>query len=50
MEIEGIKDQLKELTGLMKDHKKNAAYNPHEHRNKRNNPKFCIWCCMQVIR
>ena len=46
LEIEGIKDQLKELTGLMKDHKINAAYNPHEHRNKQNNPMFCNWCCM----
>ena len=46
LEIEGIKDQLKELTGLMKNHNKNAAYNPHEHRNKRNNPMFCNWCCM----
>ena len=46
LEIEGIKDQLKELTGQMKDHKINAAYNPHEHRNKRNNPMICNWCCM----
>ena len=46
LEIEGIKDQLKELTGLMKDHKINAAYNPHEHTNKQNNPMFCNWCCM----
>ena len=46
LEIEGIKDQLKELTGLMKYHKINAAYNPHEHRNKQNNPMFCNWCCM----
>ena len=45
MEIEGIRDQLKELTGLMKDHKINTAYNPHEHRNKPNNPLFCNWCC-----
>ena len=46
LEIEGIKDQLKELTGLMKDHKINAAYTPKEHRNKQNNPMFCNWCCM----
>ena len=46
LEIEGIKDQLKELTGLRKYHKINAAYNPHEHRNKQNNPMFCNWCCM----
>ena len=46
LEIEGIKDQLKELTGLMNDHKINAAYNPHEHRNKQKNPMFCNWCCM----
>ena len=45
LEIEGIKDKLKKLTGLMKDHKINAAYNPHEHR-KKNNPMFCNWCCM----
>ena len=46
LEIKGIKDQLKELTGLMKDHKINAAYTPKEHRNKQNNPMFCNWCCM----
>ena len=46
LEIEGLKDQLKELTGLKKDHKINAAYNPDEHRNKRNNPMFCNWCCI----
>ena len=46
LEIEGIKDQLKELTGLMKNHSINAAYNPHEHRNKQNKPMFCNWCCM----
>ena len=46
LEIEGIKDQPKELTGLMKDHKMNAAYNPHEHKNKQNNPMLCNWCCM----
>ena len=34
LEIDGIKDQLNELTGLMKDHKINAAYKSHEHRNK----------------
>ena len=44
LEIEGIKDQLKELTGLMKDHKINAAYNPNEPRNKQNHSRFCKWC------
>ena len=42
--IEGIKDQLKELTGQMKDHKLNAAYNPNEPRNKQNHTRFCNWC------
>ena len=46
LEIEGIKDQLTELTGLMKDHKMNAAYNPHKHKNKQNNPTLCNWYCM----
>ena len=44
LEIEGKKDQLKELTGLMKDHKINAAYNPNEPRNKQNHTQFCKWC------
>ena len=44
LEIEGIKDQLKELTGLMKDHKINAAYNPNEPRNKQNHTRFCKCC------
>ena len=43
LEIEGIKDQLKELTGQMKDHKINAAYNPNEPRNKQNHTRFCKW-------
>ena len=34
LEIEGIKCQLTELTGLMKDHKIIAAYNPNEPRKK----------------
>ena len=47
LEIEGIKHQPKDLTGIMKDHNINAAYNPHEHRNKQNNPIFvCKWFCM----
>ena len=50
LEIEGIKDQLKELTGLMKDPKINAAYTPHEHRNKQNNPMFCNCCCISGHR
>ena len=41
LEIEGIKDQLKELTELMKDHKTNAAYNPKKPRNIQNNTGFC---------
>ena len=44
-EIVGLKDQFKELTGLVKDHKIMAAYNPHEHRKKQNNPMYCKWCC-----
>ena len=44
LEIEGTKDQLKELTGLMKDHNINAAYNPNESRNKQNHTRFCKWC------
>ena len=44
LKIEGIKDQLEELTGLMKDHKINAAYNPNEPINKQNHTRFCKWC------
>ena len=44
LDIEGIMDQLKELTGLMEDHKINAAYNPNEPRNKQNHTRFCEWC------
>ena len=44
LEIEGIKDHLKELAGLMKDHKINAAYNPNEPRNNHNHTRFCKWC------
>ena len=44
LKIERIKDQLKELTGLMKDHKINTSCNPNESRNKRNHTKFCKWC------
>ena len=29
LETERLNDQLKELTGQMKDHKTNAAYTPH---------------------
>ena len=39
-----MKDQLKELTGLMKDQKTSAAYNPNEHRNRQNHTRFCKWC------
>ena len=39
LELEGIKYQLKELTGLMKDHKIIAAYNPNEPR-KKNSTRF----------
>ena len=35
------KNQLKELTGLMKDHKINATYNPNEQRSKQNRTRFC---------
>ena len=37
LEIEGVKNQLKETTGLMKDHKVNATHNPIELRNKQTN-------------
>ena len=46
LEIEGKKDQVKELKGLKKNHKINAAYYPHEHGNKQNNPMLCKCGCM----
>ena len=42
LEIERTKDQLKELTGIVKDQKINAAYNPNEPR-KKNHTSFCEW-------
>ena len=39
LEIEGIKDHLKNLTGLMKNHKISAAYNPNEPRNNQNHTR-----------
>ena len=50
IEIEGIKNQFKELTGLMNDHKINAAYNPLEHRNIKTTQCFANGVAFQAIR
>ena len=44
MEIDGIKDQLQELSSLMKNNRISAAYNPNEPRNKQNHTRFCKFC------
>ena len=47
LEVERIKEQLKELTGLMTDHKIND--NPNEPRNKQNHTDFVNCVVGQVI-
>ena len=42
-EIEGLKNQLKEIANLMKD-KKNATYNNDNPRFKQNQIRFCKFC------
>ena len=44
MEIDGVKDQLKELACLKQNNRNSAAYNPNELRNKQNRLRFCKFC------
>ena len=44
IEIDGLKDQIRELTSLMRDQKINAAYDANNPRNKQNQTRFCKHC------
>ena len=44
MDIEVIKDQLKDLASLKKNNRISAAYNPNEPKNKQNHTRFCKIC------
>ena len=44
LEIEGLKNQIRELTSLMKDHKINATYNNNNPRMNQNQTRFCKYC------
>ena len=43
-EIQALKNQLTELTNLMKENKINATYDPNQPRNRRNHTRFCNYC------
>ena len=44
IEIEGLKNQLTEISNLTKDHKINATYNNDNPRFKQNQTRFCKFC------
>ena len=44
LEIEGLKNQIRDLTSLMKDHKINATYNNNNPRMNQNQTRFCKYC------
>ena len=43
-EIQALKNQLTELTNLMKENKINATYDPNQPRNRQNHTRFCSYC------
>ena len=43
-EIQALKNQLTELTNLMKENKINATYDPNQPRNRQNHTRFCNYC------